>query len=447
MISILILDNDPDFAEALKITLEEKGYPVMTAPSAERCIEIIKHNDCDLLIIDLAESPPESADLLEVIAKHSKKIDIIALVKHGDVETAIRAVKAGARNVYEKPLDPDVFLLNLEKFEHNLELVAKLKRRKTGDTHSFDRLASKNIRMQKILDEVRSFAETDVNILITGESGTGKGLLAKTIYASSTRSSQSFVEINCSAIPSTLLESELFGHERGAFTDARETRQGLFDLADKGTLFLDEISTMDYNMQSKLLKVIEDFKFFRVGGRREIEVNTRIIAATNADLIALVEERKFRQDLYYRLNVASVLLPPLRDRKEDIVDLFLKFIEEFNLTLGKNVTRISPEVADVLREYPWPGNIRELRNICERIMVIISGDVILKAFLPVEIISGAKKRWPSSSGVFKTLRDIEKDHILATIEEMKGNRSKAAKVLGISRTTLISKLKEYNHTS
>jgi DNA-binding NtrC family response regulator len=428
MISILILDNDPDFAEALKITLEEKGYPVMTAPSAERCIEIIKHNDCDLLIIDLAESPPESADLLEVIAKHSKKIDIIALVKHGDVETAIRAVKAGARNVYEKPLDPDVFLLNLEKFEHNLELVAKLKRRKTGDTHSFDRLASKNIRMQKILDEVRSFAETDVNILITGESGTGKGLLAKTIYASSTRSSQSFVEINCSAIPSTLLESELFGHE-------------------KGTLFLDEISTMDYNMQSKLLKVIEDFKFFRVGGRREIEVNTRIIAATNADLIALVEERKFRQDLYYRLNVASVLLPPLRDRKEDIVDLFLKFIEEFNLTLGKNVTRISPEVADVLREYPWPGNIRELRNICERIMVIISGDVILKAFLPVEIISGAKKRWPSSSGVFKTLRDIEKDHILATIEEMKGNRSKAAKVLGISRTTLISKLKEYNHTS
>jgi two-component system response regulator AtoC len=442
MLSVLIADSDLDMCEALRLTLEEKNYSVSVANDAFRCLDHMRVKMFDLILLELQIPNGKSLEIIDHIRKTNPSATILALTRASDVELAVKAVKMGVREVYLKPIDLNRFMLDLEKIKREIEIVTSLDKSRLEKTYSFDKLASQNIMMQRILDEIQRFAQTDVNILLTGESGTGKGLIARTIHHNSTRSGKDFIEINCSAIPSTLLESELFGYEKGAFTDARETRRGLFELADNSTLFLDEISTMDFNMQSKLLKVIEDFKFYRVGGRKEIKVNTRIITATNSVLKKLVDEKKFREDLYYRLNVASVHLPPLRERREDILDIFLKFVDEFNHILNKSVDRIAPDVATALKNYDWPGNIRELRNVCERVMVILKGDVIDKTLLPAEILAGSRQVYPGAGGL-KTLDEIVREHILITLDALKGNKSKAAKVLGISRTTLISKINGY----
>jgi len=440
MLSILIMDSDLDFSEALGMTFEEKGYSAIAVDSADRCLELLRSRSFDLIFLEL--NPP-GADGIQTL-KEIKKIDmhcaVVMLANHGEIESAVKALKTGAIDVYVKPITPYKLLMQFEDLEKELQITARLNRKSTNRIYSFEKLVSNNYKTQKTLDEAKNFAQTDVNILITGESGTGKGFLARTIHNTSRRGKNEFIEINCSAIPSGLLESELFGYERGAFTDAKETRRGLFEIANHGSLFLDEISTMDFSMQSKLLKVIEDFKFYRVGGRKEINIDTRIIAATNANLTKLVAEKTFRKDLYYRLNVAVVNMPPLRERREDIVDLFLEFVNEFNSTLNRSVSCITPDVAEALKSYNWPGNIRELRNLCERIMVIIRGDTINMSLLPHEIKS---KIGGATANGMKSLEEIERDHIMATLDALKGNKSRAAKVLGISRTTLISKVKQY----
>lgn len=443
MLSILIFDSDPDFTEALRITFEEKSHSTTSVDSPERCLELLRTRSFDLVLIELNPTHYDGLQTLEEIKKIDTYCAVVMLARQNEIEPAIKALKSGAIDVYVKPLTPYRLLTKFEFLEKELQMASQIKRKSEGRIYTFNNLASNNFKMRKLLSEVKNFAQTNINILITGESGTGKGFLARTIHAASPRGEHEFIEINCSAIPSGLLESELFGYERGAFTDARETRRGMFELANKGTLFLDEISTMDFNLQSKLLKIIEDFKFFRVGGRKEISVDTRLITATNSDLQKLVYENKFRKDLFYRLNVAVVNMPPLRERPEDIVDLFLGFVDEFNGTLNRTVRNIAPDVADALKNYSWPGNIRELRNLCERIMVIMEGDTIDISLLPVEIKSKTGK---ASSEDMKSLHEIEREYIMETLEALKGNKSRTAKVLGISRTTLISKVKQYDES-
>lgn len=442
MLSILIMDSDLDFAEALCMTFEEKGYSAIAVDSADRCLDLFRSRSFDLIFLELNSAAADGLQILEEIKKIDVHSAVVMLARHGEIESAVKALKTGAIDVYVKPITPYKLLMQFESLEKELQIAAGLNRKAASKIYSFEKIASRNYKMQKALDEARNFSRTDVNILITGESGTGKGFLARTMHNTSSRGKSEFIEINCSAIPPSLLESELFGYERGAFTDAKETRRGIFELANHGSLFLDEISTMDFSMQSKLLKVIEDFKFYRVGGRKEITVDTRIIAATNADLKKLVAEKTFRKDLYYRLNVAVIHMPPLRERREDIVDLFLGFVDDFNGTLNRSVSCITPDVADALKNYNWPGNIRELRNLCERIMVIIQGDTINMPLLPHEIKS---KTGIVTADEMKSLEEIERDHIMATLEALKGNKSKTAKVLGISRTTLITKVKQYEN--
>jgi DNA-binding NtrC family response regulator len=434
------MDSDLDFSEALGMTFEEKGYSAIAVDSADRCLELLRSRSFDLIFLELNPEGADGIQTLEEIKKIDMHCAVVMLARHGEIEAAVKALKTGAIDIYVKPITPYKLLMQFEDLEKELQITARLNRKSTNRIYSFEKLVSNSYKTQKTLDEAKNFARTDVNILITGESGTGKGFLARTIHNTSRRGKNEFIEINCSAIPSGLLESELFGYERGAFTDAKETRRGMFEIANHGSLFLDEISTMDFSMQSKLLKVIEDFKFYRVGGRKEINIDTRIIAATNADLTKLVAEKTFRKDLYYRLNVAVINMPPLRERREDIVDLFLGFVNEFNSTLNRSVSCITPDVAEALKSYNWPGNIRELRNLSERIMVIIRGDTINMSLLPHEIKS---KIGGATADEMKSLEEIERDHIMATLDALKGNKSRAAKVLGISRTTLISKVKQY----
>ena len=444
MISVLLVGKDFDFLEALRLFLEKNGYPVTVATSGEKGIEILRGRLYNLVVMEQDLPGMKGLDALEEIKSRFRDTEVLIVSSRGDTETAVSAMKAGARDFLAKPFEFEDFLTEIKQIQREVEsrLFREVGWRSARDVYTFERLASKNLRTQKVIDEARKFASTDVNILITGESGTGKGLLAKTIHYNSNRGNKLFIEINCSAIPATLLESELFGYEKGAFTDARETRQGMIEIAHESTLFLDEISTMDYNMQSKLLKVLEDFKFYRVGGRKEISVNVRLISATNADLMNLVTEKKFREDLYYRLNVAALHMPPLRERKEDILSIFSGFIDEFNQTFKRNVRKVSSDVEELLKAYDWPGNIRELRNVCERMMVTSQGQNLETHNLPLEVLSGEKKHFESTDQL-KTLKEVEREHIISTLQFFKGNKSKAAEALGISRTTLIAKVKEY----
>ena len=444
MMSVLLVGKDFDFIEALRLLLEKNGYPVAVSTSGEKGIEILRSRIYDLAVIEQDLPGMKGLETLEEIKSHFRGTEVLLISSRGDIDTAVSAMKKGARDFYTKPLDFENFLAGIKQIQREIEsrLIRESGWRNAREVFTFDRLSSKNLRAQKVIDEAKSFSSTDVNILITGESGTGKGLLAKTIHYSSNRGKKLFIELNCSAIPGTLLESELFGYERGAFTDARETRQGMIEIAHESTLFLDEISTMDFNMQSKLLKVLEDFKFYRVGGRKEISVNVRLISATNSDLIKLVQEKKFREDLYYRLNVAALHLPSLRERKEDIMGIFMGFIDEFNIAFRRNVTKVSSGVEELLKAYDWSGNIRELRNLCERVMVTSQGSTMEKHHLPLELQTGGKKYFETAEHM-KTLKDVEKEHIMSTLEFFKGNKSKAAEALGISRTTLIAKVKEY----
>jgi len=445
MVSILIVNDDFDFAEAMKLHLIKNGFDTHSVESGERCFEELRTHTFDIVIVEQDISGMNGLEILREIKTHHRVIEVIFISRKGDVETAIKAMKLGAREYFKRPFDLDSLLLEVRKIEKELKMPSTLTEPGTQNLRElfrFENLTSKNYHTQKIIDEARSFAQTDINILLTGESGTGKGLLARTIHYNSPRWKEPFIEINSSAIPSTLLESELFGHERGAFTDARETRQGLLEIAHNSTLFLDEISTMDFNMQSKLLKVLEDFKFYRVGGRKEINVNVRLITATNADLKKLVDDGKFRDDLFYRLNVAAIRLPPLRERKEDLVDIFMKFVREFNELFEKNIDEIEPEAKKLLEAYKWPGNIRELRNVCERIMITMHGRIINKYVLPMEIQSGYDEIKDMRDS-FKSLKEVEMEHINRTLRALKGNKSRAAAALGISRTALIYKVKEY----
>jgi DNA-binding NtrC family response regulator len=430
--------------------LKESGYEVLDANSGERGIEIFNERPIDLVLVDLKLPGESGIEILKRITAADRNVPVIMITAYGEVETAVEAMKSGAYDFVLKPFELEklkVTIANALEANHLKSEIAYFRERSVSK--AYNDFVGQSAPMAAIFEKLGKIGKSKAStILITGESGVGKELVARTIHASSYNEPRPFMEINCASVPETLLESELFGYEKGAFTDAKTRKKGLVELAEGGTLFLDEIGEMGIMLQSRLLRVIENKTFRRVGGVQDLRVNTRIVAATNRNLEAAIEEKTFRKDLYFRLKVIPLHVPPLRDRREDIPLLINHFVDRFNHELGKHVKPVSREVMEILIKYDWPGNVRELKNVIERAMLLDAEDAILSEHLPSEIYDaepaahGTEKAAHLLSSFFPmTLKEIEQIQILKTLEQTKGNKSKAAGILGISRQTLREKLK------
>lgn len=446
-IRVLVVDDEANAREGLKDLLESWGYEVATAADVRSGFESVKRFQPAIIVTDLKMPENDGMALLHLL-KEEKLLDhthVIVLSAHGNIEAAVEAVKTGAEEFLTKPVDVARLKLTLEKiakqtrvFEEMLLLRDKVRRLGT-----FGKLNGSTPKMKEVFKQVGVIAPTTAPVLITGESGTGKELVAKAIHQNSKRNQKPYIPVNCAAIPATLLESELFGHEKGAFTGAVARKEGCFEMADGGTLFLDEIGEMDAELQSKLLRVLEDGRFRRLGGTQEIAVDVRVIAATNRDLEEAVEEQSFREDLYYRLNVFNIQLPPLRERNEDIPLLVQAFTEEFNVKNDKNIKGISSDALKILRNYSFPGNVRELKNVIERAVIVSRNEVIEPEDLPEAIHSKATKAPIIEFRLGQSIEEVEKQFMFHTINFVDGNKTKAAKMLGISLKTLHNKLNKY----
>jgi len=422
--------------------LREDGYHAEAAEDGFEALEKLKEKPWDIALVDLKMPKMDGLELMERMKKLKPDIQVIIITAYATVHTAVQAMKMGAYDYLVKPFNPEEISLLINRLIESQELVKEISylRKELAKQYQFHDLISKSPKMQKIFEFARTVAKSNSNILILGESGTGKELLARAIHNESLRAAGPFVAVSCVALPETLLESELFGHEKGAFTDAVTQKKGKFELAHGGTLFLDEIGDISPKLQLNLLRVLQEKEFTRVGGTKPIKVDVRIIAATNRDLKKAVDEGKFRDDLYYRLNVISIQIPPLRERKEDIPLLVHRFIEKFNIELGKRVEKISEEALKTLMKYDWPGNVRELENVIERAMVITKGTLIK----PEDIqISAEPSKEVRVEGEDKSLRAVERAHIQRVLEENDWNIQRSAQILGIDRVTLYKKIKKY----
>ena len=439
--SILAVDDDPAVLRTLRRAFEEK-YETYLAQAAQEAMDQYEAHRPDVVLLDLHLPDVSGMRLLELLC--GRGATVLVLTGHADIPTAVEAVKVGAENFLTKPVD----LTHLEAIVERAQEKAKLRRAQRFMTESAgeENLGGlgRSPKMRELAGQVERVAEAEyTTVLLKGESGTGKGWLAERIHQLSPRSSAAFVEVNCATLTGTFLESELFGHEKGAFTDAKAMKRGLFEIADGGTLLLDEIGDLDVNLQPKLLKVLESRTFRRIGGVRPIGVNVRLIAATNQDLAAAVEEKRFREDLLYRLNVMPITLPPLRERSpEDVADLAIRVFEELRKEFPRGPSTISPDALEVLIRHPWPGNVRELRNILERARIVSGGvEALEPQHLPAEIRGSTMLE--RSAVRLETLEDVEKRHIRLTLTSCEGNRTRAAEVLGISRGTLHNKIKKF----
>jgi DNA-binding NtrC family response regulator len=446
---ILVVDDEESTRNGLTRLLESWGHPTRSAPSAEAAIELALTHQPDLIVTDLRMPGRGGIELITDLKEAGIDATVIVITGHASIETAVEATRGGAYEYLTKPLDIDrlqtVISRGLERSTMLREV--RLLRRELEREGRMGTLTGKSpamLRLYQLLDQV---GPSNASVLLTGESGTGKEVVARTLHQLSPRKNAPFVALNCSAIPESLLESELFGHERGSFTGATGARQGCFELATHGTIFLDEIGEMPANLQKKLLRVLEDRRVRRIGGRVEIEVDVRIISATNADITAMLEAGQFREDLYYRLNVFTIDLPPLRDRLGDVPLLAHQFLREFAAANDKPVHGFSDEALALLNEYDWPGNVRELRNAVERAVVVCRGEDIEIHHLPSTLRPRPRGRALEEIGVAvapgTTLDDAERALILQTLEQTGGNKTRAAGLLGISAKTLHLKLKRY----
>jgi two-component system response regulator HydG len=444
---ILVVDDDETHRLMLRATLESEGYAVHEADDGVTAVEAVKKEFYDLILMDVRMAHMSGIDALKETKRISPGIPALIMTAFASIETAVEALKSGAYDYITKPLDIEKLKRSIaSELEHSdlKQEVAILKER-IGDKFDLSNIIGKSKRMREVFELLAMAAPSDAAVLIQGESGTGKELIANAIHQNSPRASNPLIKVNCAALPESLLESELFGHERGAFTGAVSMRKGRFELADGGSIFLDEISEMDPAMQAKLLRVTQEREFERVGGMKTIEADVRIISATNKDLEQEIREGRFREDLFYRLNVISVPLPPLRERKEDITLLaehFLSIYSEKNRRLMKG---FHPKALDLLMRYDWPGNIRELENTIERSVIMARGDHISPADLPVNIQALGGELEDDNTGVLPgwSMREVEKDLIIKTLEQTNGNKTKAAEILGINRKTLQNKIREY----
>ncbi|MCJ7579229.1 MAG: sigma-54 dependent transcriptional regulator [Candidatus Aminicenantes bacterium] len=437
-VRILVVDDSPDTLEVLKRNLESEGYTVFTAPGAIEAIKIIESSPVDLVITDLKMPKVNGLSLVRHIQENYKNIGVMMVTGYPSIEGAVEAVKSGAEEYLSKPFTDEELSSAVKRS------LDKLFLRRRSDTQSYKPpesrhgLIGESEAMQKIWLSIEKASKSPATVLITGESGTGKELVARAVHYSSMRSAAPFVPINCGGIPENLLESELFGYVKGSFTGAAETRAGFFQTAEGGTIFLDEASETSLSMQVKLLRVLQDKEVFLVGARQSQKVDVRIIAATNKDLLTLVKKDKFREDLFYRLNVISIDIPPLRERVEDVLLLVQNFTERFTREFGKQKPRFSENALLVLKNYDWPGNVRELENIIQRLVVMTEGDTIDVPDLPSLMRFSALR----SASPNRTLAEAETDHILSVLANVDGNKTHAARILGITRKTLREKLKK-----
>jgi DNA-binding NtrC family response regulator len=425
----------------------KRDYEIYTTDSGREAIGWVQRQIIDLVLLDVRLPDMDGINVLKRIKEIDTDLMVIMMTAYSDVQTAVVAMKSGAYDYINKPFELDELKLMIQKAIETQSLRNEVRRlrkqHEKEDGHI--QIYGNSPQIQNIKELIQMIAQTPrTSVLIQGESGTGKELAANAIHYNSKRAHRPLIKINCSAIPENLLETELFGYEKGAFTDAKATKKGLFELASGGTAFLDEIGDMNPYLQSKLLRVLETQTFMRVGGEREIHVDIRFIAATNKNLADMVNDGRFRKDLYYRLKVMVIDIPPLRERKEDILLLANLFIEEGNKELGKNIKEITPEAKDLLLDYGWPGNVREVRNIVERAMILCTADRILPENLPIELREQPSAPWKLSPDMEAySLESMERRHISGVLMMTKGNKSKAARSLGISRSTLREKLKRY----
>jgi two-component system response regulator HydG len=434
---ILVVDDSPDTLEVLQRNLESKGYHVLTALGAVEAIKILESVSVDLVITDLKMPEINGLSLVRHIHENYKTIEVMMITGYPSIEGAVEAVKTGAEEYLSKPFTDEELFASVRRVLEKLHTRKVAEKPLQPSPESRQGLIGESEAMRKVLVAIDKAASSSATILITGESGTGKELVARAIHYRSPRASAPFVPINCGGIPESLLESELFGYVKGAFTGAVETRAGFFQTAEGGTIFLDEISETSLTMQVKLLRVLQDKEVFLVGARHPQKVDIRIIAATNKDLLTLVEKDAFREDLYYRLNVITIDIPPLREREEDILLLVKHFSRKFAKEFGKAVPRFSEEALRVLKNYDWPGNVRELENIIQRLIIMTEGDLIDIPDLP-SLMRFSALRGMSPN---QTLAEVEAGHIRVVLASVDGNKTRAAEILGITRKTLREKLK------
>jgi two-component system NtrC family response regulator/two-component system response regulator HydG len=443
--TILVVDDEKNTREALAQILSEDGYDVIPASDGYQALDVIGRDLPDLILADLKMPGMSGIELLSQIRNKGYNIPFVLMTAYGTIDTAVEALKKGAEDYLTKPVDMEALQLQISKILSRRKMVQEIKdlRERLRDKYRFENIVGSSPQMQAIFKTIHQIANSRATVLITGESGTGKELIAAAIHQNGDRADKPYVKVSCSALSENLLESELFGHEKGAFTGALFSRQGRFEIAATGTLFLDEIGEISPATQVKLLGFLQDREFERVGGNKRFKVDVRLVAATNKDLEAAISDKTFRQDLYYRLNVITIEIPPLRERISDVpllVDCFVKKYAEEN---KKDITGVTPNALAALMAYKWPGNVRELENMIERAVVMCNDQTMSRRHFPIvaavdDADAEAKPVIPGS-----TLADVEKYSIQKTLEAVNGNRTRAAEILGISLRKIQYKLKEY----
>ncbi len=443
---ILVVDDEPAARTALAEVLRQEDYEVETAGDGFKALGRMEEFAPDLILTDLNMPGIDGVELLRKVKEGNAELPVVLMTAFGGVEPAVRAMREGAEDYLTKPLNTDELMLVLARtLEHSrLRRETSVLRSRLEERYSFDNIVGSSPEMQRLFKAVAQIAPSRATVLVTGESGTGKELVAAAIHHHSPRASGPFVKLHCAALAESLLESELFGHERGAFTGADRRREGRFEQANGGTLFLDEIGEISPSTQVKLLRVLQEREFERVGGTQTLHVDVRVIVATNRDLKEMVAAGKFREDLYYRLNVINLTLPSLRQRQSDVPALARHFLKRYAAENEKNVTAFSDEALAQIASYPWPGNVRELENVIERAVVLADGEVIEVRHLPPELAAASRRGGPPAiPGA--TLEELERFAILKTMESVGGSTSKAAEVLGISVRKIQYKLQEYSN--
>jgi len=439
-VNIMVVDDEEIVRDSLTGWLEEDGYVVEAVESGKKALERLAAKSWNLMLVDLKMPGMDGIQLMDEVHKTNPDMLVIIMTAYATVDTAVKAMKKGAYDYFVKPFNPDDISLTIRKIVDHHKLVEEnlFLRKELKKQYKLRDMISKNEKMLEIFELARTVANSGSTVLIQGESGTGKELLARAIHDESPRSDAPFISVSCASLTESLLETELFGHEKGAFTGAASIHRGKLELAQDGTLFLDEIGDISLKLQMDLLRVLEQREFRRVGGSELIAISSRILAATNRDLKKAIEEGRFRADLYYRLNVISIHIPPLRERREDIPLLVDHFIEKFNIEMGKRIMGATEEAVRILMANDWPGNARELRNIIERAMVVAKGNVITESDIRVPSTTPGETNTRT-----KSLEEIEKDHILAVLMENRWNIARSAHTLDIDRVTLYNKIRKF----
>ena len=447
MKKILIVDDDTAHRIMLKVNLTEAGYEIIEADDGDQVLPVLAEHEVDLILMDLKMQRMDGLESIKLLQKNGRPEPVVVITAFSSVESAVEAMKYGAMDYVTKPVDIESLKLTVAKaldFEALRGENEELKKR-LGEQFDFQNIIGRSPAMEKVFETLSLVAPSDATVLINGESGTGKELIAGSLHHNSKRKDHAFIKVNCAALNENLLESELFGHEKGAFTGADSQRKGRFELASKGTLFLDEIGDMSAQTQAKILRVLQEGELERLGGSETIQVDVRLVAATHRDLNEMVKEGSFRQDLFFRLSVVPIELPPLRRRTEDIPALAVFFLKRYAKKNQKDIKGFHPQALMLLARYSWPGNIRELENSVERAVILCPGEQITPKELPPQMVPDdfeTVETAVSSQGGM-SLKDVERETIRTTLKQTDDNRSRTAKILGIARQTLLNKIKEY----